>query len=330
MLEQFSEPPSAPSPRATPRSLSPETLAEILPQICSAATSADPPNWHFSNPLWGHCAVASLLAQKLFGGELLRASLQGTAYAVMGSHYWNRLGSGVEQDFTAAQFREGYPRGLRAEERARSYLLSNDATLARYALLSLEFARTIQGGNSLFADPIYRTCIREALRSPCQKMGFGAVVADRSGRIMAQASNLPIEELRALCSPECIRQKLPHRADPMIGGCGHAEEWAVWSAVKAGVNLGESRLYVAGTTSNGLPWVKDKPEHTCLRCAVMINFAGIETAVPLKDGWAVLAPGEVLRTALSHQASLPGSPLAEMSIDGRSFIAKLQQPEERK
>ena len=108
----------------------------VLLKICSRETSADPGGWTQENPHWGHCAVVALLAQDLFGGELLRASLEDTAFASMRSHYWNRLPDGREEDFTRAQFGANYPYGLRAEVRERSYVLSHAETAKRYVLLS--------------------------------------------------------------------------------------------------------------------------------------------------------------------------------------------------
>ena len=106
-----------------------------LPRICDKETSADPVGCVESNPLWGHCAVVALLIQDLFGGELMRASLEETPFAGMRSHYWNRLPGGMELDLTAEQFGNRRPIGLKAEMRPRSYLLSSPETKTRYELL---------------------------------------------------------------------------------------------------------------------------------------------------------------------------------------------------
>jgi len=107
----------------------------ILPSICGSDTTLDPNGWTPQNPLWGHCAVVSLLAQELFGGELMRASLENTDFADMRSHYWNKIENGSEKDFTSPQFGDVYPEGLEPEVRTREYLLSNDNTRNRYELL---------------------------------------------------------------------------------------------------------------------------------------------------------------------------------------------------
>lgn len=65
-----------------------ENFSSLIKKITSKDTSADPENWTSSNPLWGHCAVVSLLAQNYFGGDLIRASLEHIPeYSYLKSHY---------------------------------------------------------------------------------------------------------------------------------------------------------------------------------------------------------------------------------------------------
>ena len=116
-----------------------EEFKKILPKICDRETSLDPDGWTPENPLWGHCAVVSVLAQQKFGGELLRASLEDTEFARMRSHYWSRLFDDTIEDFTAPQFGDNYPRGLKAETRTVEYVLSNPETNKRYELLLKRF-----------------------------------------------------------------------------------------------------------------------------------------------------------------------------------------------
>ncbi len=115
--------------------LSSERFEQILPQICDDQTSMDPEGWSPDNPLWGHCAVVSLVAQRLYGGNLMRASLDNTPYAESGSHYINEFDDNDRHDYTAEQFTIGYPEDLQYEERTREYLLSNPETSRRYELL---------------------------------------------------------------------------------------------------------------------------------------------------------------------------------------------------
>jgi hypothetical protein len=121
-------------------SVSVEEFRTVLSRICTRETSSDPAGWTPENPLWGHCAVVALLAQDRFGGELLRASLDGTVFAHMRSHYWNRLADGREEDFTRAQFGTEYPRELQPVIRERSYVLAHAETAERYGHLSSRFA----------------------------------------------------------------------------------------------------------------------------------------------------------------------------------------------
>ncbi len=119
------------------KNVSIEDFEKLLLEICDAETSMDPGGWTEKNPLWGHCAVVSLLAQDIFGGELLRVSLEGTAFAQMKSHYYNRLlnSDKTEKDFTREQFGGNYPAGLEVTTRTREYVLSYPPTAKRYELL---------------------------------------------------------------------------------------------------------------------------------------------------------------------------------------------------
>lgn len=118
------------------KTITSEGFKALLPQICDKETSQDPDHWRPENPLCGHCAVVALIAQDLFGGELLRGSLtEIPEFSYMRSHYWNRLADGTEIDFTAPQFSSSYPGNLKAEVRARSYVLFYPETVKRYELL---------------------------------------------------------------------------------------------------------------------------------------------------------------------------------------------------
>jgi hypothetical protein len=281
---------------------SPINLGEyeiILPKLCGRGTSVDPEGWSENNPLHGHCAVVSLQAQKLFEGTLLRASLENTRYAHMRSHYKNRLIDG-DKDFTSAQFTEGYPEGIIFEHKDRSYVLSMKfpKTIDRYVELTFKLHNFLKKGkNSLFADSLYKTCISNAVLSPCQKAGFGAVLV-REGEIVSQAYNDTIPELASQCTPKCIRLDMQSRTESMIGACGHAEEWVMKYARDKGVNLRECEMYIAGLTFYGLPWIKTSAVHTCLRCAVQMNYAGLKGVyVPVADHWERLSTNESLKTA---------------------------------
>ena len=105
---------------------------EIIPKICRKDTSADPDNWTPDNPLWGHCAIVAVLVQDLFDGTILRASLEGTPFAHMRSHYWNDF-CGISVDFTADQFDDSYPQRLRPEVSSREHILDQHPdTTMRY------------------------------------------------------------------------------------------------------------------------------------------------------------------------------------------------------
>ncbi len=113
-----------------------EEFTTTLTQACQQDTSSDPNNWTSENPMYGQCAVVAAAAQKRLGGRLLRASLEGSAFAHMRSHYINELPDGEREDFTASQFGDTYPDGLEFSPRSRSYVLSSPDTARRYNILS--------------------------------------------------------------------------------------------------------------------------------------------------------------------------------------------------
>lgn len=287
--------------------LTPEQFRKILPTICDRETSQDAENWNSDNPLWGHCAVVSLVAQNLFGGELMRASLAGTPYESAGSHYWNRLPDGTFEDFTAGQF-DAYPDLKEAVVRTRDYVLFDPKTgkpreiMSRYKLLAFRLAHAVCGSNPLFYDEIYRKCFFAALDSPCQKMKFGCVIV-YNGEVVYSGCNKFIEGLRSLCEPKCVRLAIPSRTESMLGACGHAEE-GMWEVIHKGIPIHECDLYVAGLYANGLPWMKSEAEHTCytcLRCAVQMNYARIRSIyVPVVNQWRRMTTEEALKTAVLY------------------------------
>src|SRR3989344_6887141 len=122
---------------------------KILPQICDRETTADALRWDSKLPLWGHCAAVSLLAQNLYGGELMRADLEGTPFAFMGSHYWNKFPDGTEDDFTASQFGDTYLELKDGGVRTREYVLFVPKTgapreiISSYKLLAYRLASAL-------------------------------------------------------------------------------------------------------------------------------------------------------------------------------------------
>jgi hypothetical protein len=84
--------------------------------------------WTPERPSTGQCAVTALVVQDVYGGELLRALVDGQ------SHYWNRLPGGDELDLTRDQFDTFEP--VDTVVRDRAYVLSFPDTVRRYRLLA--------------------------------------------------------------------------------------------------------------------------------------------------------------------------------------------------
>lgn len=241
----------------------------------------------------------SAIAQNLFGGALLRASLEGTEFVAGRSHYINKLSDGMEKDFTRGQFGERYPNFLTFEPRTREYLLSYSETAIRYKLLAWRMAKVLSADNPLFLDPIYQKCFYNALDSKCQKMKFGCVIT-HGDKVVYQGCNRTIEPLKSLCDPTCIRFSITSRTESMLGACGHAEE-GMWEVIHRGIPIHECELYVAGLHANNLPWLKKQAEHTCLRCSVQMHNAKIKQVyVPVIDRWQGITTEQALQTALVY------------------------------
>lgn len=288
------------------KELTPDEFRKLLPTICDRETSGDPAGWMPENPLWSHCAVASVLAQGFFGGDILFGKIKILGDATPGpaiiSHYWNKLSegeSGREEDFTAAQFPDGYERPKSVRRVTNSLQHIRIRKSQRYKLLALRLARAVNNGNPIFNDPIYQKCFYAALDSPCKKMKFGCVITHDCQIVYAGCNNT-IAPLKSLCEPDCIRSRIISRTESMLGACGHAEE-GMWEVIRQGIPIQECELYVAGLYANGLPWFKPAAEHTCLRCAVQMYNARLKTIyVPVVARWVGLSPEEALETALSY------------------------------
>lgn len=113
--------------------MTPLQFAELLPHACAGETSFLPKKWTPENPTLGHCAVAAVLAQRIFGGKILRISLNRTPFAFLRSHYWNVLPDRSHKDFTSAQFgRHCIPPQRYPSEHTPEELLSDDGFAKRF------------------------------------------------------------------------------------------------------------------------------------------------------------------------------------------------------
>ncbi len=117
-----------------------ELFQKIIREISNRDTSSNPKDWSKNNPLFGHCAVVSLIAQEYFGGCLLRQSLKTISeFAKMKSHYLNQLEDGTIIDFTVEQFEGKLSIDIPKETRSREQVLLYPDTQKRYDLLKYRF-----------------------------------------------------------------------------------------------------------------------------------------------------------------------------------------------
>ncbi len=112
-----------------------EDFLEKIKSVARAETSFDPDGWTAENPLWGHCAVVSLSAQELFGGDLVQGSLKEyPKYSYSKSHIWNRI-DGMDVDFTAEQYQDISYKDLKGEVVSRESTINYPGTQERFDLL---------------------------------------------------------------------------------------------------------------------------------------------------------------------------------------------------
>lgn len=104
------------------------SLVQAIQQSWDGDTSVTS-DWTASRPSRGQCAVTALVVQDYLGGDLLRATVEGT------SHYWNRLPDGQIIDLSREQFDLFEP--IDIERRTREYVLSYPDTAERYRKLAL-------------------------------------------------------------------------------------------------------------------------------------------------------------------------------------------------
>jgi hypothetical protein len=101
-----------------------EEFENTLPKICDASISYTPKIWTPDNPLCGACVPVALVANRLFGGKLLRADLRSfPKFKYMKWHWFNLLPDGSVKDFTRAQFGNDYPEGMKYIQRTSSSVM---------------------------------------------------------------------------------------------------------------------------------------------------------------------------------------------------------------
>ncbi len=150
----------------------------------------------------------------------------------------------------------------------------------------------------------YERCVELARQSPCQKLGFGALLINPwFEEPVAEAYNFPIGPLADMCAPDCCRFQIPSRTESMLGACGHAEEACLWQMARNPEikSYGDLELYVAGVNSVGLPLVKNAFTFTCIRCATQMYLAGIRGIyIWISDTWYFIHTDEALRQAKEY------------------------------
>lgn len=119
-----------------------EKFKEILTRVVAKDTSAHPDEWTPQNPFLGHCTVVSLLAQDIFGGEVVRVDLRTVpGFEDIAWHSWNILPDGRVIDFTEAQLIKPLPEKLDTFIAKREILFTYSNIQKRYELLKHRFQK---------------------------------------------------------------------------------------------------------------------------------------------------------------------------------------------
>ena len=159
---------------------------------------------------------------------------------------------------------------------------------------------------------VYGTCLAMAKSSLCKKARFGAVLYNQKSGLCVVGANNPIPALAHVCEPDCIRMKIKSRTESMIGACGHAEEAALWAALKSenyeeGVleDILQAEIFVLGLDAEGKPLVKSVAEFTCIRCATGLYLAGVRGVnVWMGSGWATIPIGDAIKQAHDYATQI--------------------------
>lgn len=122
------------------------SFQKIIDSIASRDTSAHPDDWEKENPLLGHCTVVSILAQDVFGGDIMRVALHKVpGFENIKWHSWNKLEDGQELDFTKSQLDKTLPKNLDTFIANREKLFAYSNIERRYRLLKRRFDNSLTG-----------------------------------------------------------------------------------------------------------------------------------------------------------------------------------------
>lgn len=284
-------------------------------------TSVSPGQWSSDNPLYGHCAVTTVLVQDFFDGVIQRGELPKDWQERLGfrSHYWNILPGGARVDLTRDQFPPDFPyedfiSGRLGDTRddidKREHILRNLETRSRYGILRDRVMQLLYA-NPLFYDGRFQRCWELAFseEAKCAKMRFACIVFD-GDRIVAEGVNkffteeFGRERFCAFDGSRCIRVDLGSRTDATLGDCGHAPIWCVRLLWERGYPLAYLPLlnfYEAGFFPDGAPWWRTAPDYTCLHCQNIFAIFGLDRIkVPYDGAWTTCFTKDSLYSSVSY------------------------------
>lgn len=294
-------------------SMPPVALRYLVRKSASRETSVPPAElWTPENPLYGHCAVATALAEDLCGGTTKRGVIPEEWHTRLGfkSHYWNILPDGSALDLSLEQFPPDFPHDafIRGEVGAefsmdvRTRILANDDTRKRYEMLR-QWVEILLEATPIFSDPTYQRCWELAFskEAKCAKMRFACLVYQGGFPVVEDANRMLTdvfgkERFCSLDGTRCIRTEITARTDYALGDCAHAPIWCLQKMFELGIRPSELRafdFYEAGFDPDGSPWFRKRPSYTCTGCQNLFAVFGVSKInAPQPGGWIELPTRE--------------------------------------
>ena len=140
--------------------------------------------------------------------------------------------------------------------------------------------RYLEGSEASEAQYFIDEAVKEALKSRCDKSNRGVVLVKDSA-IIGRGSNNP--PLAIQCIPDYCRQICSQY-------CVHAEQNALFDALKKGYDVAGSRMYHIKVKDGE---VKDSKKPCCVECSKMVLASGIgEFVLKLEQGLCVYGAQE--------------------------------------
>lgn len=166
--------------------------------------------------------------------------------------------------------------------------------------------------------------LKEAEKSPCLRMHFGAVIV-KNGIEIGRGNNKPPYEACETCMRE--DKKITPRTRAEYCKSLHAEQWAILDALKRKEYLKDAVMFVAGYNPRKGKDTIFYNRFTCTLCSRMIAASGLSGVVSLSsDGLKYKTAREVYDEAFAVQEEI----INQENMGEEEFQRFLLEREKRK